>query len=216
MLVEHVRHELALSARDEKQVHTHAAEVETDLERVARDRVALASQRSAMDAARMAMADEVRRQAAFDQAFQASMGASDYVAVYGGSGGPSTGFANSRGRLLFPVMGRAEVHPAHRDGTEGPGFEIHAPTGSVVRAVYGGRVAFADRYGAYGRIVILDHGDRYFTVSGNLDSVDVRIGQEVAAGERVGTVGDDGQGSMLYFEVRHGSQTVAPGPWLGL
>jgi septal ring factor EnvC (AmiA/AmiB activator) len=85
-----------------------------------------------------------------------------------------------------------------------------------VRAVFAGRVAFTDRYGAYGRIVILDHGEHYYTVSGNLGAVDVKVGDEVSAGERVGTVGDDGQGAVLYFEIRHGSQTVAPGPWLGL
>jgi septal ring factor EnvC (AmiA/AmiB activator) len=118
--------------------------------------------------------------------------------------------------LLFPVAGRAEVRAAHREGTDGPGLEIHAPVGTVVRTVFAGRVAFADRYGPYGRIVIVDHGDHYYTVSGDLDEVDVKIGQELAVGERLGTVGDDGQGAMLYFEVRHGSQTVAPGPWLGL
>ena len=53
-------------------------------------------------------------------------------------------------------------------------------------------------------------------MSGNLDEIDVKIGQDVGAGERIGTVGDDGQGPMLYFEVRHGSQTVAPSAWLGL
>ena len=128
----------------------------------------------------------------------------------------ASGFAAARGRLLFPVVGRAEVRPAHREGTDGPGLEIHAPVGTVVRAVFAGRVAFADRYGPYGRIVILDHGDHYYSVSGDLDEIDVKIGQELGAGERIGTVGDDGQGAMLYFEVRHGSQTVAPGPWLGL
>lgn len=66
------------------------------------------------------------------------------------------------------------------------------------------------------RIVIVDHGDHYYTVSGDLDEVDVKIGQDIDAGERIGTVGDDGQGAMLYFEVRHGSRTIAPGPWLGL
>jgi septal ring factor EnvC (AmiA/AmiB activator) len=130
--------------------------------------------------------------------------------------GPGGGFASARGRLLFPVLGRADVRAAHREGTDGPGLEVHAAAGAVVRAVYAGRVAFAERYGAYGRIVILDHGDRYYTVSGNLDVIDVRIGQDVTAGERIGTVGDDGQGPMLYFEVRHGSQTVAPSAWLGL
>jgi septal ring factor EnvC (AmiA/AmiB activator) len=193
-----------------------------ELDRVARDRVSLVSQRTAMDATRLAMLDDARRQAAFDKAFETSTGAgTDYVAVYGGAGGvapdsPTAGFAAARGRLLFPVVGRAEVRPAHREGTDGPGLEIHAPAGSVVRAAFAGHVAFADRYGPYGRIVILDHGGHFYTVSGNLDEIDVKIGQDVGAGERIGTVGDDGQGPMLYFEVRRGSQTLPPSPWLGL
>ena len=99
----------------------------------------------------------------------------------------------------------------------GPGLEIHAPAGTVVRAVFAGRVAFADRYGPYGRIVILDHGDHYYTVSGDLDEIDVKIGQDLGAGERLGTVGDDGQGAMLYFEVASRlAGRSRPAPWLGL
>ncbi|HEY1692038.1 MAG TPA: peptidoglycan DD-metalloendopeptidase family protein [Polyangiaceae bacterium] len=219
MHVERARRVLVGDVEEEARLRTRGGELARELERVARDRVSLASQRTAMDAARIAMDDEKRRQAAFDKAFESSTGA-DYVAVYGGTGMASdtsnAGFAAARGRLLFPVAGRAEVRAAHREGTDGPGLEIHAPVGTVVRTVFAGRVAFADRYGPYGRIVIVDHGDHYYTVSGDLDEVDVKIGQELAVGERLGTVGDDGQGAMLYFEVRHGSQTVAPGPWLGL
>jgi septal ring factor EnvC (AmiA/AmiB activator) len=127
-----------------------------------------------------------------------------------------SGFASTRGRLLFPVAGRAEARPARREGTDGPGLEIRAPSGSAVRAVYAGRIAFADRYGPYGRIVIVDHGDHYYTVNGNLGAVDVKVGDEVTAGERLGTVGDEGHGALLYFEVRHGTETIAPAPWLGL
>jgi murein DD-endopeptidase MepM/ murein hydrolase activator NlpD len=221
MRVERARRRLVDDVEQEKHLRSRAADLARDLERVARDRVALAGQRTAMDAARLAMEDEQRRTAAFDHAFDSSTGASgEYVAVYGGTGAPPESqaglFAAARGRLLFPVAGRAEVRPAHRDGTDGPGLEVHAPVGSAVRAVFAGRVAFADRYGPYGRIVILDHGDHYYTVSGDLDEIDVKIGQEVGAGERIGTVGDDGQGAMLYFEVRHGSQTIAPGAWLGI
>jgi murein DD-endopeptidase MepM/ murein hydrolase activator NlpD len=221
MHVERARRTVAADVDEEARLRARAAEVAGELDRVARDRIALASQRTAMDAARLAMDDEVRRQAAFDKAFESSTGAgAGYVAVYGGTAGVSdelpAGFASARGRLLFPVAGRADVHPAHREGTDGPGLEIHAAAGTVVRAVFAGRVAFADRYGPYGRIVILDHGEHYYTVSGNLDQIDVKIGQSVGPGERVGTVGDDGQGSMLYFEVRHGSQAVAPGVWLGI
>ncbi|HEX3772057.1 MAG TPA: peptidoglycan DD-metalloendopeptidase family protein [Polyangiaceae bacterium] len=221
MRVERVRRLVGEELGDEARLRGRAVQLAGELERIARDRVAFASQRSAMDAARLAVQDEARRQAAFDHAFQSSTGGSaDYVAVYGADGlsaDPNAGgFAAARGKLLFPVAGRAEVVPARREGTTGPGLEMHAPAGAVVRASFAGHVAFADRYGPYGRIVILDHGAHYFTVSGNLDEIDVKIGQDVGAGERVGTVGDDGRGPMLYFEVRHGSQTVPPGPWLGL
>ncbi len=221
MRVERARRAVGNDVELEKSMRSRGAELSRALERVARDRVALASQRTAMDAARLAMEDEIRRQAAFDRAFQSSSGASEYVAVYGGAGAPQDdavrgGFASSRGRLLFPVAGRAEVRAAKREGTDGPGLEIQAAAGTAVRAVYAGRVAFADRYGPYGRIVILDHGEHYYTVSGNLASLEVKVGADVAAGERIGTVGNEGQGAMLYFEIRHGSQTIPPGAWLGL
>jgi septal ring factor EnvC (AmiA/AmiB activator) len=221
MAVERMRHEVASDLESETQLRGRAADLARMLERVARDRVSLAAQRTTMDAERVAQEDEVRRRQAFDRAFQTSTGSSDYVAVYGGGGSSAdlsqaVGFAAARGRLLFPVVGRAEARAARREGTNGPGLEIRAPLGSVVRAVYAGRVAFADRYGPYGRIVIVDHGDHYYSVSGNLGATDVRVGDEVTPGERLGTVGDDGQGAMLYFEVRHGTETLPPGAWLGL
>ena len=218
MRVERMRRLLAKDLGEESRLRSRAVDLSSDIERIARDRVALASQRSAIDAARQAVLEESRRQQAFDRAFQTSTGVSaDYVAVGGselGFDAPAEGFAAARGRLVFPVAGRADIRPARR--ADGPGLEIHAPAGSAVRAAFAGHVAFADRYGPYGRIVILDHGAHYYTVSGNLDEIDVKIGQDVGAGERIGTVGDDGPGPMLYFEVRHGSQTVSPAAWLGL
>jgi len=216
MDVEHARHALERDLEAERHLRGHGADVARSLERVARDRESLASQRNAMDAARFAALDERRRQDAFERAFDSSKANDDYVIV-GRTGSQNTaGFSASRGRLLFPVLGKADVRAAHREGTDGPGIEIMAQTGSVVRAVYAGKVAFADRYGAYGRIVILDHGEHYYSVSGNLGSIDVKIGDDVNAGERVGTVGESESGGMLYFEIRHGSTATAPQPWLGL
>jgi len=221
MHVERARRVLASDIDAEARARGRAADVARELERIGRDRAALLAQRAAMDAARSATQDEERRQQAFEKAFETSTGTgSGYVPVFGGSAltpeTPAGGFATARGRLLLPIAVRAEISPAHREGTEGPGLEIRAPAGTPVRAVFAGRVSFADRYGPLGRIVILDHGDHYYSVSGNLDAIDVKIGQDLAAGERIGTVGDDGRGARLYFEVRHGSHTVAPEPWLGL
>jgi murein DD-endopeptidase MepM/ murein hydrolase activator NlpD len=216
MGVEHARHALQRDLDDERRLRARGADVARSLERVARDRESLASQRNAMDSARIAMEDEQRRDQAFARAFEGGTSASDDYVIVGRNAAVAAGFAASRGRLLFPLSIKADVRPAKREGAEGPGLELVAPSGSVVRAVYAGKVAFADRYGAYGRIVILDHGEHYYSVSGNLGSIDVKIGDDVGPGERIGTVGESDQGSMLYFEIRHGSQTVQPGPWLGL
>jgi septal ring factor EnvC (AmiA/AmiB activator) len=216
MDVEHARHALERDLREEQKLRGHGADVARSLERVARDRESLSSQRTAMDAARLAMEEEQRRQQAFERAFNGgSAGGDDYVIVGRDSSG-GAGFASARGKLLFPVAGRADVRSTHPEGTDGPGVEVLAPIGSVVRAVYAGKIAFADRYGAYGRLVIVDHGDHYYSVSGNLGSIDVKIGDDVAAGERIGTVGESEAGGMMYFEVRRGSQTISPNAWLGL
>jgi septal ring factor EnvC (AmiA/AmiB activator) len=219
MQVELVRHALVRDLDAQAHLRSRSAELARVLERANNERASLAGQRSSTDAAQLAMDDESRQQEAFDQAFESPDDSKEYVAVYGGQAGPGDttgGFAAAKGRLLFPLVGRAEVRSARREGADGPGLEVRAPMGSVVRAVYRGRVAFADRYGPYGRIVILDHGDHYYSVSGNLAVIDVHVGQEVPSGDRVGTVGDEGQGPMLYFEVRFRSHTVPPGPWLGL
>ena len=220
MRVERARRALGAELASEKKLRERGVSLSHGLERIARDRVALASQRTAMDAARLAVEDESRRQQAFDRAFASSNGGSEYVAVYGGNGaapaGIPGGFASSKGRLLFPLAGRSEVRPAKREGTDGPGLEIKSQMSAPVRAVFNGRVAFADRYGPYGRLVILDHGDHYYSVCGNLAAIEVKVGDEVSAGERIGTVGDEGRGPMLYFEIRHATETVPPAAWLGL
>lgn len=167
--------------------------------------------------ARRVEADTARSRALAAAATEGATGGPS-VTVYGGA--PSATevdtFAASAGRLTFPIAGRAEVRRAWREGAEGPGVEVRAPLGTAVRASFAGRVAFADRYGAYGQIVIVDHGAHYYTVSANLGRIDVRVGQELAQGEVLGSVGDEGPGPMLYFEVRQGSQTLDPVPWLGL
>jgi murein hydrolase activator len=217
MRVERLGKGLRSDLENETRLTRRRGEIVRALEGGAKDRASLAKQRSAMDSARIAMDDEARRQVAFDKAFAGSSG-SEFVPVYGAANPRESigGFAQSKGKLLFPLAGRGEAKSARREGTDGPGLEVKAALGTSVRAVFAGRVAFADRYGPYGRIVILDHGEHYYTVSGNLGGIEVKVGQELTAGEKIGTVGDEGQGAMLYFEVRHRTETVAPAPWLGL
>lgn len=211
--------ETALGAR----AHTLAL----SLDALVKEKNELTDKKQILDAAKTALDEEKRRHEAFERAFASSMGPTPAIAkgegeivVYGPSGksvpesiDPGS-FRARKGRLTFPVVGQAEVKAAIKEG--GPGLEIKAALGATVRATHAGRVAFADRYGTYGSLVILDHGDRCYTVSANLGTIDVKVGDEVSAGEKIGTVGDDGRGPSLYFEVRVGNDKVPPSAWLGL
>jgi murein DD-endopeptidase MepM/ murein hydrolase activator NlpD len=185
-------------------------------------RSTLEAEVQAMSAAQGALLSEQDRADAFTRAFSSSVG-SAHTAVYGAGVGPSEsagasgGFAALRGRLPFPITGRSEIRSAQRAGSEGPGLEMFAPAGSVVRTVHAGRVAFADAYASYGKTVILDHGGGYYTVSANLGAIDVKVGDDLPFGSRIGTVGsaDDGA-ARLYFEIRSGTNTVPPADWFGI
>jgi len=184
-------------------------------------RGALEAEVQALGAARTALLSEQDRADAFARAFSSSVGSS-HTAVYGAGMGPSdptalaSGFGALKGRLPFPLIGRSEIRTAHRSGSDGPGVEMLAPAGSPVRAVHAGRVAFADAYAAYGRTVIIDHGGGYYTVSANLGSIDAEVGDDIATGARIGTVGDADGGARLYFEIRSGTATVPASEWFGI
>jgi septal ring factor EnvC (AmiA/AmiB activator) len=166
-----------------------------------------------------ALLSQAERERAFQQAFSDTRGVG-HTAIYGAgvglSPGGEDGFGEMRGRLPFPLPGRAEIEHVRRPYAEGPGLVMRAATGTVVRSVFDGRVAFADEYADYGKTIILDHGDGYFTVSANLGSIEVHVGEELTAGSRIGLVGvSQGRGGM-YFEVRRGTETLAPGDWFGI
>jgi murein DD-endopeptidase MepM/ murein hydrolase activator NlpD len=129
---------------------------------------------------------------------------------------PETTFARERGNLAMPVAGEFAVREARREESDGPGLEFLARAGTTVRSVAAGRVAFSDLYGSYGRLVILDHGDNYYTVYGGLGNVEVRVGDDLSRGARVGTIAGNRSESALFFEVRRGTRALPPRSWLGL
>ncbi len=126
------------------------------------------------------------------------------------------GFEALRGRLASPVSGETRVHDARREESDGPGLEFEAPSGTPVRAAAAGRVAFCDRYGSYGRLVIVDHGNGYYTAYGGLGVIEVRVGDDLSAQARIGSIGSESARPALFFEVRKGTRTLSPRVWLGL
>jgi murein DD-endopeptidase MepM/ murein hydrolase activator NlpD len=128
----------------------------------------------------------------------------------GDEGDLDTGFAEMRGELAFPVQGSQRVQDAERDGA--PGLEFAGRPGASIRAAADGRVAFVREYGAYGQMIILDHGHSFYTVYGGVGRVEVAVGDWVGMSARIGSLTE----KPLFFEVRRGTRSLDPRSWLGL
>jgi len=88
--------------------------------------------------------------------------------------------------------------------------------GTEIRAVLPGKVLYADWFKGFGNIVIIDHGDHVFTVSGYCSQLLKKAGDEVAQGDAIGLVGSAGalKGPSLYFEIRHQGKAQNPMDWI--
>jgi septal ring factor EnvC (AmiA/AmiB activator) len=128
-------------------------------------------------------------------------------------------FDKLKGKLAWPVQGRiAGDYGQPRDG--GPvkwsGVLLEARQGAPVRAVYHGRVAFADWLPGLGLLIIVDHGDGYMSLYGHNEALLKEPGDWVEPGEAIAQVGDTGGQPQpaLYFEIRHDGEPTNPHPWI--
>jgi septal ring factor EnvC (AmiA/AmiB activator) len=138
---------------------------------------------------------------------------------------PYTGdFARARKQLNWPVEGSVvgrfgpERHPRFGTTTLNNGIDIAAAAGTAVHAVARGRVDFtSDDFAAFGQVILVNHGNGYYTLYGHLSEILVKQEQEVVAGQTLGRVGDSGtslKGTVLHFEVRNGASALDPEDWL--
>ncbi|WGE74288.1 murein hydrolase activator EnvC [Actinobacillus equuli subsp. haemolyticus] len=96
------------------------------------------------------------------------------------------------------------------------GVVIAASAGSPVRAIAGGRVILADWLQGYGQVVVVDHGNGDMSLYGYNQSVSVRKGSRVSAGQQIASVGNSGgqNRSALYFEIRRKGNPKNPMGWV--
>jgi len=101
---------------------------------------------------------------------------------------------------------RARYHPVLKEWRAHKGVDYAAATGTPIRAVADGRIAFAGRKGGYGNLVVLDHQRPYSTAYGHMSrfAKGVRNGSRVNQGDIIGYVGSTGlaSGPHLHFEFR--------------
>ncbi|MCR9093720.1 MAG: LysM peptidoglycan-binding domain-containing M23 family metallopeptidase [bacterium] len=105
--------------------------------------------------------------------------------------------------LAWPVKGKLSSKFGRRWGRNHEGIDISAPTGTPIVAAEAGRVTFAGRKGAYGKVVIVKHAGRYRTLYAHASKLVVRSGQFVERGQKIAEVGSTGRSTAphLHFEV---------------
>ncbi len=123
---------------------------------------------------------------------------------------------------MFPVKGNIiswfgrREHPDLHTFTFQKGVEIEASEGTEIKAVYDGKVIFADWFKGFGYMIIIDHGENYYSLSAHASKLFKNVGEFVSEGETVALVGDTSsiKGSCLYFEIRYHGKPKNPLKWL--
>jgi murein hydrolase activator len=131
-------------------------------------------------------------------------------------------FSTRQGLLNMPVKGKVVsnygtyVEPLSGATNFRKGIEIQAARGAPISAVYGGQIVYADWLKGYGNVIIINHGDNYYTVYAHAEDLFRKKGDNIEADDVIATVGDTGSmsGPTLYFEIRHHGNTEDPLKWI--
>lgn len=131
-------------------------------------------------------------------------------------------FSEYKGLLKMPVKGKIITtfgpyrHPKFKVTNFRSGIDIKADRGAKVQAVFAGHILYAGWFKGYGNMIIINHGDNYYTVYAHLEALLKTRGDYVNTGDDIATVGDTGSmfGPRLYFEVRHRGKPMNPLKWI--
>ncbi len=128
-------------------------------------------------------------------------------------------FASLKGKLKLPARGElaGRFGSPREEGSTWKGLFIRSAGGQPVRSVADGRVVYVDWLRGFGNLIIVDHGQGYYSLYGNNESVVKQVGDTVKSGDTVASVGDTGGAgeSGLYFELRHEGKPFDPMKWVG-
>jgi LysM repeat protein len=120
--------------------------------------------------------------------------------------------AGASGKLLRPVSGKIlQGYSKKKGGNEG--LNIAAAAGTSVKSAESGEVALISKSVGQNTIVLIRHPDNLYTVYSNVTDVTVKKGQTVKRGQTIAKVAS-GDPSFLHFEIRRGTESVDPEPYL--
>ncbi len=105
------------------------------------------------------------------------------------------------------------VHPIHKVQRFHKGIDFTADQGTAIQATGDGTIVKADYdSGGYGKCVVISHGFGYETLYGHMSRIDVKAGDKVKKGQRIGLIGSTGQstGPHCHYEVHLNGNVINP------
>jgi septal ring factor EnvC (AmiA/AmiB activator) len=132
------------------------------------------------------------------------------------------GFTSNKGSLPPPIDGTLitlfKEEKTNKLGVKKQclGIELKAPDGTNIIAVSEGEVIFSGYLRGYGNTIIIHHGYQYYTVTSRIEKLTAEKGDKVEVDDIIGVVGDTATlfDEGLYFEIRHGRNSLDPLLWL--
>lgn len=124
-----------------------------------------------------------------------------------------------KNNLPWPVDGTIILnygknkHPDLDTNLISNGIKIKAQNNAIIKAVDDGVVVFTGEFRSYGKIIIIDHKEIFFSVYGHLNNILVNEDQKVVRGGSIANLGI-GDDSVLYFEIRQYNVPEDPKLWL--
>lgn len=140
---------------------------------------------------------------------------------------PKVAFTKARGLLSLPAQGEVlrRFNEKNKLGQVSQGVLLGTRKQAQVITPASGVVEFAGKFRSYGQLLILNVGEGYRMLLGGLGRIDVNTGQQVHAGEPVGSMGEkaargtlitsalDVPQPVLYIEFRKNGRTIDPSSW---
>lgn len=131
-------------------------------------------------------------------------------------------FGDQKGELTPPLAGVVTRKFGLMKGQDHPytlsnkGIFISAAHGSPIKSVFEGKVSFVGDIPGFGKTLIVDHGDHYYTVYGHAEDVKVNVGDEITQSQIIANAGVSSADnpSGIYFEIRHFSEPYDPQLWM--
>lgn len=131
-------------------------------------------------------------------------------------------FEANMGKFPWPVNGVVvgsfgkRYHPVFKqlELPSSEGIDIAVYKGEPVNCIFNGKVVDVFIMPAYGQCVLVQHGSNYFTFYCRIGSLDVKKGDKVKTGQRIGLVDELNGTTQLHFEIWKGKVPQNPSKWL--